>query len=40
MSRKPRARLERMALARAALNGLVSGSARAVTAWLLNLLAP
>lgn len=36
MSRKPLTRPERLALARATFTGLLSGTARAVTAWLLD----
>jgi hypothetical protein len=36
MSRMPLTRRERMALAGAVLKGIVSGSARAVIAWLLE----
>ncbi|MET7457452.1 hypothetical protein ABZT03_37450 [Streptomyces sp. NPDC005574] len=36
MSRTPLTRRERLALARAALSGAVSGVLRAITAWLLN----
>ncbi|MFE2286373.1 hypothetical protein ACFXDJ_19675 [Streptomyces sp. NPDC059443] len=40
MPRKPLTRREHLALARATLAGLASGTARAVTSWLLNQLAP